>query len=778
LDQNPSKLDTNLVPPEQFRFGDFIVDITRGTLMRDKEEVPLRKQAYEMLLILVTHQGELVSKDHLMEAIWGETVVTENSITQCLKEIRHALGDVDLTMIRTVPRRGYIFEPPVERIATGTKSLTATGAGHRKWQVGAMALVILTALSWWVFENTRPAQITPITDATPTPPNSLAVLPFINMSSDPEISFLADGVSEEILNQLAQIPNLLVIARTSSFTFRDQDVDIATIGHQLNVANVLEGSVRVDGETARVTAQLVRTDSQAHLWSRSYDRPLDNIFQLQKSIARDVAQQLHVALKEAEESDAQSAHTPKPEAHEAYLRGQYLMAQRTSESMAGAVTEFGNAVKLDPDYAVAYAGLSLATRFQSETQYGDLPRAEALSRARPYAERALELDPELAEAHAAMGYVLVTWDTFEQALFHFRRAVALNPNYADAAMWLSGFLADMGQYEEAFELLRRAIRADPLSKTALWNYAQFLLDLGRLEDAQKELEKMSSLWPSGYRELRVRLRSHKGQWAEGALAALEAKLENPDEWPVDRLLVTHLAAMGLGEGITANTPGVHPLFFELLGRPQDIVRKYESLKADSGLRTSQEWALGDALAATGDFERALPFLERNWEAMDGLVNIPWFGAKPVLALISARRAMRIESGSEVLVTALQESARRYRDAGLVFCELPDCIDFEIGIAAYLSGDRQTAVGLLTSAVSSGYLIPPNLAYLQILYDDPDLDPVFERQRAHVVKEREKFLRAICPDNPYAKVWQPAEGTCERWLPDEFAVAEEQMKPGR
>jgi TolB-like protein/DNA-binding winged helix-turn-helix (wHTH) protein len=768
----------NSIVHRQFRFADFLLDESRGALLRDGEEIPLRRQAYDMLVLLVEHQGELVSKDFLMDAIWSDAVVTENSITQCLKEIRRAIGDQDLSMIRTIPRRGYIFELPVERLDTAAGSAAGAGTPDRRWLVGAVAILAVVAVAWWALQTSPPEQTTPVAKANPPPAKSVAVLPFTNMSPDLDVSYLADGVSEEILNQLAQIPDLLVIARTSSFTFRGRDVDIATIGRQLNVAHVLEGSVRVEGDTARVTAQLVSTDNQAHLWSRSYDRALDKIFDLQKGIARDVAEQLHVELADAGEGKSQRDRKPHPEAYAAYLRGQYLMAQRTPETVAGAMGEFRKAVELDADYAAAHADLAISTRLMTEGQHGDLPKHETVARARPHAQRALELDPELAEAHAAMSWVLDNKETKEQALFHSRRAVELRPNYADGAIWLSDFLISKGQYEESFELLERAVRSDPLSVVAMWNYSVALMGRGRLEEAGKVLEKLASLAPSFHRDLSVVFRGLDGQWAAAALTSLEARLEDPESSWLNSLFAIYLAAMGMDENALALTHVEEALLFELLGRPQNIVTTYEQLQTDRGLRDTQKYILGEALAAAGDFERALPYLEENWLFMDGVVAPPWFDAKAALALIAARRASGEDPGTEALAAALQDNARRYRDAGIVECLVVSvCIDFEVAIADYLSGDRQSAVRLLTKAVSSGYLIPPNSAYLQFLYDDPDLAPVFERQRAHVRAQRQAFLQAICPENPYAEVWQPVEGTCQTALEDS-AVAVREPERGR
>jgi len=762
LQQSHSESHLDLVPHRQYLFADFLLDRSRGALLRDGEEIPLRKQAFEMLLLLVEHPGELVSKDSLMDNIWRDAVVTENSINQCLKEIRHAIGDHDRSIIRTVPRRGLIFESPVERIAPVAGSKRGTDTSQRRWLIGAaVAASFAAALVWWVLDNSKPEEGSVRVDTTPPPAHSLAVLPFVNMSPDPEVSYLADGISEEILNQLAQIPNLLVIARTSSFTFRDPDFDIVTIGQQLNVAHVLEGSVRIDDNMARVTAQLVRTDDQTHLWSQSYDRPLDNIFELQTGIAEDVAEQLHVKLRDAGEGETQVSHEPNPRAYEAYLRGQYLMAQRTEESMAGALDEFTKAVELDPDYAPAQAGLALATRFQSETQYGLLPNDEALARARPHAERALALDPGLAEGHAAMAYVLATTPTLDQAIFHFRWAVALNPNYADGANWLSGLLHWKGEYEESFELLQRAVRSDPLAISATGNYAFALLERGRFEEARNVLQKLASLAPAHYRARSIQMKFHRGWWAEAALAALAAEFEEIANPRLNRNFAFYLATMGMGQNALALADPEQARVLELLGRPKARLREFEQGKPRGFWQFDHEWRIGEALAATGEFERALPYLEDHWAYMDGVVNYNMFGAREVLALIRARRATSKETGSEALVTALQESVQRFRNADIVKCEVGDCVDFEAGIAAYLTGDRQSAVNLLTSAVDRGHVIPANLTYLRFLYDDAEMTPVFERQRARRFAEQEKFLQAFCSDNSYSDLWQPVEGTCSQ-----------------
>lgn len=589
---------------------------------------------------------------------------------------------------------------------------------------------------------------------------SIAVLPFVNMSADPEQEYFSDGMAEELLNLLARIPDLRVISRSSAFTYKDKDVPIPTIAAELGVNYIVEGSVRKGGDTVRITAQLIEARPDRHLWSETYDRQLKDVFAIQDEISAAIVGELEVALGKSIPNSPKTRGTTGTEAHEAYLRGQYLFAQRTPESMAAAVEEFTKAVARDPEYAPGQAGLALATRFLSETQYGDLPKMEALARARPHAERALELDPDLPEAHTAMAYVLLTNDTLDQAMVHFQRAVELNPNYAEATMWLGGFLEDQGNYEESFALLERAVQIDPLSIPAIANYFQALVARGRQSEAERQLEKLATLAPAAHRHLWVHLQSLGGDWAAAVLAALQAELEHPLGTVVDSNLRVLLAAMGLDEDALAVTRNDLLTTLELLGRPDEIVLELQRRQELRPLDDNEEWELPYAFAALGEFDNARPLLEDQWRFINGVVDVPWFGANSVLALRAARREAGEVADHEELVAALQDSVRRYQRAGIVRCDVLVCIDYEKGVAAYLAGDRESGLESLARAVERGGFILPNQAYLQFLYEDPGFEPILEAQRAHQRAEREQFLRAVCPDNPYANVWRPVEGTCD------------------
>ncbi len=281
------------------------------------------------------------------------------------------------------------------------------------------------------------------------------------MSGDPEQEYFTDGVSEELLNVLAKLPGLLVVARTSSFQFRGEDRDIIDIGQQLNVGLVLEGSIRKAGGQVRITAQLIDARSGFHLWSETYDRELENIFALQDEVSAAIVDALKKNLGLEVEAVPQVIAAASSEAHDAYLRGRYLIVQRTPTTIEGAIREYEKAISLDPDYALAHAELSIA--IVSLPNYTGQNLTEAIARAVPHAERAMELDPGLAEAHAATGLLLERQGNMEDALIHLRRAIQINPNYVNPRLGIASSLDQLGRYAESFVEVETAVRLDPLS---------------------------------------------------------------------------------------------------------------------------------------------------------------------------------------------------------------------------------------------------------------------------------------------------------------------------
>jgi TolB-like protein/Tfp pilus assembly protein PilF len=589
------------------------------------------------------------------------------------------------------------------------------------------------------------------------------------MSDDAANEYFSDGISEELLNLLAKIPELRVISRSSAFSFKGKDFDIPTIAAQLNVAHILEGSVRKAGNQVRITAQLIDVRSDTHLWSESYDRELENIFAVQDEISAAIIGALKEQLGLQLEAEPRVIATASTEAHDAYLRGRHLVVQRTRATMEGAVREFERAITLDPDYALAHAELAMATTLLSRRGYGDLGEAETVARAAPHAERALALDPTLAEAHAATGAVLRHQGILEEALTHYRQAIQINPNYSIVYTWLANNLDDiLGRYDEAFAMEAIAVRLDPLSIPAISNYVLALIERSRLDEAARELEKLASIAPGVHAEYRGNLTSLGGKWANAVLGNMGALEFDPDNVLTQSNLSWQLALLGLDKEALAITEDPLPVVLRTLGKPGDAVRAAEARLAKAPLPPRYRRELGLALASGGDYARALPMLEELWQRNGGRIAPPsTLGLFPIdgaAALIAIYRDAGEDAEVDKLVAAIMDNVRRYREAGVTRFNLISkyCADYEEGLAAYLEGERDRGLTLIAKAVEDGYFILPNEAYLQTLYDDPGFAPILAGQEARQARERERFLAVVCTDNPYAAVWQPAEGTCERF----------------
>ena len=587
---------------------------------------------------------------------------------------------------------------------------------------------------------------------------SIAVLPFVNMSADADNEYFSDGISEELLNLLAKIPTLRVISRSSSFTFKGKDIDIPEIAAQLSVAFILEGSVRKAGERVRITAQLIEAHSDTHVWSETYDRTLDDIFAIQDEISSAIVAELRPRMGLDVEQVPVVTATTSNEAHDAYLRGQFLFRQRDIE---GAVAVFREAVDLDPNYAPAQAGLALGYRFTSMYEGSD--RDEAIAKAMPHARRAIELDPELPEAHAAMGYALLDPETYEQTIEHFRMAVQLNPNYADALIWLGQQVENTGEFAEAFELYERALMVDPLSSVAKINVIGSLIMRNRLDEARAENQKLKTLKPAWYQMFEIDFIAAGGNWAEAALAALHTW--SADNWSFESEealtllgeIQVFLAAMGFPEdAMPLREEHVYHGVYRTLGRSSRIVELYENGSGD--MRTRHDYAL--ALAATEDYERALPELEADWEDwVKRTIISPWFTEYHALALQTARFAVGGETDSSDLIEAMDQYVSRRAEAGIVGGNLSWDVSFQAGVLKWLEGKYDEAITLIREAVERGYIVYPNEAYLQDLYDHPGFAEILEIQRQRQESERGKFLSVVCKDNPYAELWSPPEGSC-------------------
>jgi TolB-like protein/DNA-binding winged helix-turn-helix (wHTH) protein/Tfp pilus assembly protein PilF len=518
---------------ETLRFGEFTLDVARGALYRGGEEIHLRPQSFAVLKYLAENAGRLVSKDELFAAVWGNTIVTEGSLTQCLIDVRRALGDESHELIRTVPRRGFVFEMAVGGAPAGGAPAAPGLRAPLRWLVAAVAFAA-AALAVWL----GTARLTG--EAAPAKPraNTIAVLAFADLSEGGDHQYFADGVAEEILNLLARVPELRVVARTSSFSFRGSDADVAQIGEALDVVYLLEGSVRRAGDRVRVTAQLVDASSGAHVWSENYDRRLGDLLAVQTSIAERVARSLKITLAEGALSPGRRA--VHPDAHDHFLQAQFLHNRRAPGDSALAERHYRKALDIDPEYAAAWAGLA-GTQIVRIVE-GEVDPDAGLEAMRVSVTRALALDPTLPEAHTRAAQYYANVGEWERAAQHHDRALALGPNSALSLAAAAGRSLRQGRYQEALSLQERAVELDPLGSVERSNYAYDLMFVGRYEEALREARRTRELSParSEMAAQEALLLALLGRHREALVAARAL----PDE--ALRLQVRAIAYRGLG----------------------------------------------------------------------------------------------------------------------------------------------------------------------------------------------------------------------------------------
>jgi TolB-like protein/Tfp pilus assembly protein PilF len=402
----------------------------------------LQGQPLQVLEILLRRAGDVVTREELRAQLWtSDTFVDfEHSLHNAIARLRDALGDSATTprYVQTLPRRGYKFLAPVEALESDA---SAVGQVHA---------------------------------AGPDPKNirSLSVLPLVDLSGDPAQGYFADGMTEALITSLAKIEKLRVISRTSVMQYRGTRKSLPRIARELNVDVVLEGAVLRSGERIRITAQLIHAPSDQHLWAESYERDFRDVLSLQDEIARQVAGQVRIMLTPEEQARLERARPVDPQAHELLLKGRYHRSKRTEESVKKALSYFDRAIASDPTWAEGYVGV--ADCYNMLGYYNALAPQEAYPKAESAARKALELDPSVAEAHAALGVVKrdYEWD-WPGAEQQFQRAIELNPGCVEAYHWRGSLLGMQHRHAEALKDKEKALSMDPLS-------AIFLTDVGRM----------------------------------------------------------------------------------------------------------------------------------------------------------------------------------------------------------------------------------------------------------------------------------------------------------
>lgn len=483
------------------RFGAYEVSFRSGEVRKAGMRIRIQQQPLKLLEMLLEHPGEVVLREDLRSRVWANESFGDfdQAVNVAIGKLRVALGDSaeNPRYIETIPKRGYRFIAAVSvvdadahpRSAQPTSGdLASTGPGphvqsadptlapvsperqHRlaRWMVVGLALVlILSMLAVWRFRlrGRAPASI-----------RSLAVLPLDNFSGDRSQDYFADGMTDELITDLAQISALRVISRTSVMVYKGTRKPLPEIARELNVDAVVEGSVQRYGDQVRITAQLVQAPADKHLWAQSYEGDLGNALALQKLVARSIAEQIKVQLTPREEASLKRVRSVNPEAYESYLKGRYFWSKRTADSLKVALAYFNQAIEEEPKYAQAYSGLADTYALLGDWQYAVMTPKEALPKAKAAAMKALELDDNLSEAHTSLAFCLDGFDwNWDAAEKEFRRAIELNPGYATAHHWYAWHLSLLGRNSEAIAEMRKAENTDPLSLIINADLAELLV---------------------------------------------------------------------------------------------------------------------------------------------------------------------------------------------------------------------------------------------------------------------------------------------------------------
>jgi DNA-binding winged helix-turn-helix (wHTH) protein/TolB-like protein/Tfp pilus assembly protein PilF len=464
---------------QSYTFGAFRLDPLEKVLFRGNDPAPLTPKAVETLLVLVERHGHVVTKDELIRIVWPDTFVEENNLAQNISMLRRVLGESGgPQFIETVPKRGYRFvgpvverrandhgavaasetEPTMQSSAWSAAASPATRQGVRRGSLmmafaaaGVAAAILAFVAVWRSMGSTGQLR-------------SIAVMPFEEVGLDEAHQYSGDGIADELTTQLGRESGLKVAARTSAFALKDRKMDAREIGRTLGVDALLEGSVLQAKDRVRVAVRVVNTRDGYQIWSNAWDQPLNDMPAIQAQILTEVLQVLDRGRSRRDRAVG-GIPVVAPEAYQLYLQGRYLWHQRTRDSLTRSADLFERATVLSPSYAQAFSGLADAYAVLGFYDY--LPPGQAFPRAKAAAQRALDLDARLAQAHASLGYVALYYDwNWAEAEVAFERAIALNPSYSVGHQWYANYLTARGRFNQAVAAMRRAQEVDPLSLIA------------------------------------------------------------------------------------------------------------------------------------------------------------------------------------------------------------------------------------------------------------------------------------------------------------------------
>src|SRR5438270_394810 len=606
-----------LRPNSVVRFGTYEVSLQSGEVRKAGLRIRVQQQPIKLLEVLLEHPGEVVTREELRSRVWPNESFGDfdQALSIAIGKLRSALGDSaeNPRFIETLPKRGYRFIADVSIIDADARpkrsesvsgDLPAAEPGHtlqgaglavarkrRLWitgrVIGALAFVLsLSILFVWLFRSRGPA---------PAGIQSIAVLPLENLSGDVSQNYFADGMTDELITDLAQISALRVISRTSVMIYKGARKPLPQIARELNVDAVVEGTVLRSGDQVRITAQLIEASTDKHLWSQSYEGELRDTLALQSRVASAIADQIRINLTPREQAALRNVKVVNPEAYESYLKGRDFWNKRTADGLKAALAYFKQATEEDPKYATAYSGLADAYALLGDWQYAVMTPKEAFPKAKAAAIKALELDSSLSEAHNSLAFVLdgFDWD-LDAGGKEFQRAIELNPGYATAHHWYAWHLTLLGRFDEAITEMRKAESLDPLSLIINADLAELLVIAHHYDESIAQSRKTIEMDPNfalAHNQL-AQAYLQKHMYSE-AVAELQKAVQLSGDSP------TCLA--NLARAYVAS------------GKRIEAVKLLNDLKRRSSTGSSNASEIAMMYASLGDTDQAMNWLEKGFE---------------------------------------------------------------------------------------------------------------------------------------------------------------------
>lgn len=622
----------SLIEKEMYEFGPYSLDPAERVILRGGERLSLTPKVFDTLVCLVRNGGRLLTKDELLKEIWPDTFVEEVNLAVNISTLRKAFGEgpQDARYIATVPGRGYRFVADVQKARgngseqnstmgkgsamafRGEPGLLEQGSGelrdqepdgvgrfvvapspakkNRPWNLTAVLVGIALLLAVAICSYLLVEQRRKDTSAVTAP--SIAVLPFADLSPGRDQEYLSDGLAAELINYLAKVPGVRVVARSSSFQFKGKNEDLRAVGKKLGVTNILEGSVQRQGDRVRIMAELIKVDDGFQLWSETYDPQIGDIFSVQDEIARAVTGALQVKLLEAK-GTALSAHTRSTNlgAYQAFLQAQFFFGRGESKTnLDKALAYADQAIKLDPKYAPAWALRSCVLNVIAD--FALIERAQAYREARENAEHAIALNPNLATGYLALGWTQMSYDwDWERAEISLAKAAELQPGSADLLYCRSLLFELLGRLPEAIEMQKQAIAVDPLQAKSYSRLGYQLYFAGRYDEADNALKQALELNPQKEQDhiTRGEILLARGR-PQRALDEIEQ--ESDKDWKL------------FGEALA----------YHSLGKPNESDAALKQLIADG----QNEWAcqIAQVYAYRDDPDSAFAWLDRAYRQHD------------------------------------------------------------------------------------------------------------------------------------------------------------------